>query len=106
MYRNDDTRPLDVEGPRRRSATGSVKYVLALCLWVAPGAALAQAPSTGSNAGISSPTGTAGCNTSGTAIIKGNGSGGCLNATSGTDYAPPPPATSAIKKGDALGGFS
>jgi hypothetical protein len=42
--------------------------------------------------------------TSGTAILKGNGSGGVTNATSGTDYAPAP-SGAAILKGNGSGGF-
>ena len=43
--------------------------------------------------------------TSGTSILKGNGSGGFSNATSGTDYAPATSGTS-ILKGNGSGGFS
>lgn len=43
--------------------------------------------------------------TSGTSILKGNGSGGFSNATAGTDYAPATSGT-AILKGDGSGGFS
>lgn len=43
--------------------------------------------------------------TSGSAILKGNGSGGFSNAASGTDYAPATATTSALK-GDGSGGFS
>ena len=43
--------------------------------------------------------------TSGTAILKGNGSGGFSNATAGTDYAPVTSGT-AILKGNGSGGFS
>ena len=43
--------------------------------------------------------------TSGTSILKGNGSGGFSNATSGTDYAPATSGT-AILKGNGSGGFS
>ena len=43
--------------------------------------------------------------TSGTAILKGNGSGGFSNATSGTDYAPPTSGSS-ILYGNGSGGFS
>jgi microcystin-dependent protein len=41
----------------------------------------------------------------GTSILKGNGSGGFANATSGTDYAPAT-SGSAILKGDGAGGFA
>lgn len=43
--------------------------------------------------------------TSGTSILKGNGSGGFSNAASGTDYAPATSGT-AILKGNGSGGFS
>ena len=43
--------------------------------------------------------------TSGTSILKGNGSGGFSNATSGTDYAPATSGTS-ILYGNGSGGFS
>lgn len=43
--------------------------------------------------------------TSGTAILKGNGSGGFSNAVSATDYAPAT-SGSAILKGNGSGGFS
>jgi hypothetical protein len=43
--------------------------------------------------------------TSGSAILKGNGSGGFSNAASGTDYAPATSGTS-ILKGNGSGGFS
>lgn len=43
--------------------------------------------------------------TSGTAILKGNGSGGFSSAASGTDYAPAT-SGSAILKGNGSGGFS
>jgi len=43
--------------------------------------------------------------TSGTSILKGNGSGGFSNAVSGTDYAPATSGTS-ILKGNGSGGFS
>lgn len=43
--------------------------------------------------------------TSGTAILKGNGSGGFSNAVSGTDYAPATSGTS-ILYGNGSGGFS
>lgn len=43
--------------------------------------------------------------TSGSSILKGNGSGGFSNATSGTDYAPATSGTSALK-GNGSGGFS
>ena len=43
--------------------------------------------------------------TSGTSILKGDGSGGISNATSGTDYAPATSGT-AILKGNGSGGFS
>lgn len=43
--------------------------------------------------------------TSGTSILKGNGSGGFSNAVSGTDYAPATSGT-AILKGSGSGGFS
>jgi hypothetical protein len=43
--------------------------------------------------------------TSGSAILKGNGSGGFSNAASGTDYAPAT-SGSAIQKGNGSGGFS
>jgi hypothetical protein len=43
--------------------------------------------------------------TSGSAILKGNGSGGFSSATSGTDYAPATSGTS-ILKGNGSGGFS
>ena len=43
--------------------------------------------------------------TSGTSILKGNGSGGFSNAASGTDYAPATSGTS-ILKGNGSGGFS
>lgn len=42
---------------------------------------------------------------SGTSILKGNGSGGFSNASSGTDYAPATSGT-AILKGSGTGGFS
>lgn len=42
--------------------------------------------------------------TSGTSILKGNGSGGFSNASSGTDYAPATSGAS-ILKGNNLGGF-
>jgi hypothetical protein len=42
--------------------------------------------------------------TSGTSILKGDGSGGFSNASSGTDYAPATSGTS-ILKGNNLGGF-
>jgi hypothetical protein len=43
--------------------------------------------------------------TSGTALLKGNNTGGFANAVSGTDYAPATSGTS-IFFGDGLGGFS
>jgi hypothetical protein len=43
--------------------------------------------------------------TSGTALLKGNGSGGFSNAASGTDYAPAT-SGSALLKGNGSGGFS
>lgn len=43
--------------------------------------------------------------TSGTAILKGSGSGGFSNAVAGTDYAPPTSGTS-ILYGNGSGGFS
>ena len=98
--------------------TGKIEYgavILLLCVYgvlglltffVAHFSAFAQSPSTGANVGIASPVGTAGCNTSGSAIIKGNGTGGCQNAVSGTDFAPAAPATTAIKKGNGSGGFA
>lgn len=43
--------------------------------------------------------------TTGTSILKGNGSGGVSNAASGTDYAPATSGTS-ILKGNGSGGFS
>ena len=43
--------------------------------------------------------------TSGSALLKGNGSGGFSNATSGTDYAPATTGA-AILKGNGSGGFS
>ena len=43
--------------------------------------------------------------TSGTSILKGNGSGGFNSATAGTDYAPATSGT-AILKGDNAGGFN
>lgn len=43
--------------------------------------------------------------TSGTSLLKGNGSGGFSNAASGTDYAPATSGT-AILKGNGSGGFS
>lgn len=43
--------------------------------------------------------------TSGTSILKGNGTGGFANAVSGTDYAPATSGTS-ILKGNGAGGFS
>lgn len=43
--------------------------------------------------------------TSGTSILKGNGSGGFSNAASGTDYAPATSGTSVLK-GNGSGGFS
>lgn len=43
--------------------------------------------------------------TSGSSILKGNGSGGFSNAASGTDYAPATSGTS-ILKGNGSGGFS
>lgn len=43
--------------------------------------------------------------TSGTSILKGNGSGGFSSATSGTDYAPATATTSALK-GNGSGGFT
>lgn len=44
-------------------------------------------------------------NTSGTSILKGNGSGGFANAAAGTDYAPATSGTS-ILYGNGSGGFS
>jgi hypothetical protein len=46
-----------------------------------------------------------GCTTSGTQILKGNGSGGCANASSGTDYVPPTSGT-AIQKANGSGGLT
>lgn len=46
-----------------------------------------------------------GINTTGTAILKGNGSGGFANTTSGVDYAPATSGSSLLK-GDGAGGFS
>src|SRR5579875_47400 len=46
-----------------------------------------------------------GCVTSGTAMLKGNGSGGCANATAGSDYAAPTSGTSMLK-GNGAGGFA
>lgn len=43
--------------------------------------------------------------TSGSSILKGNGTGGFSNATAGTDYAPATSGTS-ILKGNGTGGFS
>jgi len=43
--------------------------------------------------------------TTGSSILKGNGSGGFSNATSGTDYAPPTSGTSLLY-GNGSGGFS
>lgn len=43
--------------------------------------------------------------TSGTAVLKGNGSGGFSNAAAGTDFAPATSGT-AVLKGDGSGGFS
>lgn len=43
--------------------------------------------------------------TSGTSILKGNGSGGFSNAASGTDYAPATSGTG-ILRGDGSGGFT
>ncbi len=43
--------------------------------------------------------------TSGSSLLKGNGSGGFSNATSGTDYAPAT-SGSALLKGNGSGGFS
>jgi hypothetical protein len=45
-----------------------------------------------------------GCTTSGSAILKGNGAGGCSNATSGTDFVPPTSGT-AIQKANGSGGL-
>jgi hypothetical protein len=58
--------------------------------------------------GVTSPvsvSGGSGCSTSGTSILKGNGSGGCSNASSGTDYAPATSGSS-ILLGNGSGGFS
>jgi hypothetical protein len=49
--------------------------------------------------------GGSGCTSSGMSLLKGNGSGGCGNAASGTDYAPATSGT-AIQKGNGIGGFS
>src|SRR5262245_45538529 len=52
-------------------------------------AAFAQS-SYGGNNGVANPTfNGSGCTTSGTAVLKGNGAGGCANATSSSDFAPP-----------------
>lgn len=55
-------------------------------------AARAQAQtSIGGGLGVTSTIsgGSSGCSTSGASMLKGNGSGGCSNATSGTDYQAP-----------------
>jgi hypothetical protein len=66
-----------------------------------------RAQSIGSLNGIQGQgsNGGSGCTTSGSAMLKGNGSGGCTNAISGTDFAP---ATSgfSILKGNGSGTFA
>ena len=59
----------------------------------------------GGVATMSSDTNTYAPATSGSSILKGNGSGGFSNASSGTDYAPATSGSS-ILKGNGAGGFS
>jgi hypothetical protein len=67
--------------------------------------ALAQS-SYGNGQGVSNQTiKGSGCTTSGAAVLKGNGAGGCSNAASGTDFAPAT-SGSAILKANGSGGFA
>ena len=90
-----------------------MKLQVILAVWVCA-AMLAVAGQTsaqssiGGGQGLQAPvtiSGSTGCNTSGTLMLKGNGSGGCANAAAGTDYAPAT-SGSAILKGNGSGGFS
>ena len=79
---------------------------VAMLLHVDPAHVYAQ--SIGSGNGIEGQGGSSsgsGCSTSGTAILKGNNSGGCANAVSGTDYSPATSGT-AILKGNGSGSFA
>lgn len=85
----------------------SLRLVLILTSILLPARVFAQSSFGGGN-GIGGPpiiAGGSGCSTSGTALLKGNGSGGCSNASSGSDYAPPT-SGNAILKGNGAGGFS
>lgn len=65
----------------------------------------AQSSFGGGNGLINPTVNGSGCITTGVAMLKGNGVGGCTIAVSGSDFAPAPSGTS-ILKGNGTGGFS
>lgn len=88
---------------KRHLATVGLVFLVTLLTWH-----LGLMPAQGGNvnpSGGGGGGGGTGCNTTGTAILKGDGSGGCANALSGTDYAPATSGT-AILKGNGSGAFA
>ncbi len=102
-------RSLVGEAPRRRSAARWVKGVaIGFSLCLAASIAHAQSGSLGIEPGVRGPgvINGSGCLTSGTALLKGNGSGGCGPASAGVDFAPAPPSNFSLLKGNGSGGFA
>jgi hypothetical protein len=86
----------------KRSDSG-ILVLFAMLMLLAPSA---HAQSIGSLNGIQGQgSNGSGCTTSGSAMLKGNGSGGCANAVSGTDFAPATSGSS-ILKGNGSGSFA
>ena len=69
------------------AASDSKLLVVQMTILVLLFAPVTHAQSIGATNGIVGQ-GNGGCVSSGSAVLKGNGGGGCTNAVSGTDYAP------------------